>query len=554
MRSGQDHLATLIAGQRRAQRDRLALAAVGAAMVAASAVLLLGLSGWFITGAALAGVAGLGAAQAFNVLLPSAAIRLLAILRTGSRYVERVSSHDAALKALAALRPALFGAMAAGPPEKALALSSGEASARLVQDVDAIQTVFVRLSGPWGAAAGSAAAVALAALAGPGAAAFVALGLVVSVAGAVAIGRWRVDAAGREGQVAVGRFKDRLSSLQASAAELRAYGLESWAVREADLAARAQDRAATCVSLGSGWMTVWQSLVMGATVVGILTVSATESPTLVALAALAAVASVEAVAAMTTHFRSSAAANQATGRLAELVDNSATPPRGEVRIGSVSKLGFRSIGLSLAPPHRIAIVGPTGAGKTTLIERLMGLRRFVDPGLTVGGVASHEEEGRVLRRQFAYATQEVRLLEGTVRANLALADPAADDARLWQALDEADLADRMRQSPSGLDMALSDNGACLSGGERRRLGLARAYLRDAPWLVLDEPTEGLDAASEARVVAGLTRHLARTGQGLILVTHRLAPRAICDVTIKAGAMSEDGQLILSLGARREEAA
>ena len=554
MRSGRDHLAVLIEGQRRAQRDRLALAAVSAAVVGASAVLLLGLSGWFITGAALAGLAGFGAAQAFNVLLPSAAIRLLAILRTGFRYVERVSSHDAALRALAALRPALFSAMANGAPEKALALSSGEASARLVQDVDAIQTVFVRLSGPWGAAAGSAAAVGLAALAGPGAAAVVAVGLVVSVTGSVAIGRWRVDAAGRDGQVAVGRFKDRLSSFEAAAAELRAYGLEPWAVGEMDQTARAQDGAAAAVSVGAGWMIVWQALVMGVTAVAVLMVSRSGNPTLAALATLAAVASVEAVAGMTTHFRSSAAAMQAIDRLADLVDLSAQPPRGSVRIGSVSKLGFRTLGLSLAPPQRIAIVGPTGAGKTTLIERLMGLRSFADPALTVGGVPSHEEEATVLRRQFAYATQEVRLLEGSVRDNLKLADPAADDAKLWEALEEADLAHRLRQSPSGLDLILSDNGAGLSGGERRRLGLARAYLRKVPWLVLDEPTEGLDAASEARVVAGLTRHLARTGQGLILVTHRLAPRALCDTTITAEAITDDGSLILSLGVRQDAAA
>jgi ATP-binding cassette, subfamily C, bacterial CydC len=545
--TGSARLTALIADQRRAQRNRLALAAAAAAVVAAAAVCLLGLSGWFITGAALAGLAGPGVAQVFNVLLPSAAIRLLAILRTGARYVERVSSHDAALKALAAIRPALFQAMATGAPETALAISSGEASARLVQDVDAVQTVFVRLSGPWGAAAGSVAAVGLAALAGPAAAAVVALGLVASVAGAVVIGRWRVDAAGREGQVAVGRLKDRLSALQASAPELRAYGLETFAINETDRLARDLDRASARAASGAGWMVVWQGLVMGASVVGVVAVSAGSAPALVALAALAAVASSEAVGALTTHFRSAAAARQAMARLSDLL--SVPPPvlAEPVAIGPAAGLGIGSLGLTLVPPQRLAILGPTGAGKTTLIERLMGLRAFADPDLSVGGAPSHAQAGPTLRRQFAYAAQEVRLLEGSVRTNLALADPEADDAALWRALDDAGLAERIRSAPEGLDMALGENGACLSGGERRRLGLARACLRHAPWLVLDEPTEGLDAETEARVVAGLRRHLSRTGQGLILITHRLAPRALCDIVITAEGLADDGRLRLGHG-------
>ncbi|MFN4186303.1 MAG: amino acid ABC transporter ATP-binding/permease protein, partial [Hyphomonas sp.] len=131
------------------------IAAAGGAVVAVAATCLLGLSGWFITGAAIAGVAGSAAVQAFNYMMPSATIRLLAILRTGARYIERVAGHEAALKALARLRPQLFDALAAAPPAQALALSSGEASARLVQDVDAVQTLFVRLSAPWALGAGA---------------------------------------------------------------------------------------------------------------------------------------------------------------------------------------------------------------------------------------------------------------------------------------------------------------------------------------------------------------------------------------------------------------
>ena len=91
-----------------------------------------------------------------------------------------------------------------------------------------------------------------------------------------------------------------------------------------------------------------------------------------------------------------------------------------------------------------------------------------------------------------------------------------------------------------------------SGGERRRLGLARAYLRRAPWLVLDEPTEGLDAISEARVVDRLRRRLDRTGQGLILISHRPAPRTLCDTEIRVLGLAADGVLTLAAGERRPD--
>ncbi|MEC8534219.1 MAG: amino acid ABC transporter ATP-binding/permease protein, partial [Pseudomonadota bacterium] len=166
-RPSASRIGALIAAQRRAQRLRLRIAATTGAIVAVAATCLLGLSGWFITSAALAGIAGSAAVQAFNYMVPSATIRLLAILRTGARYIERVSGHEAALKALARLRPQLFDALASAPPSRALALASGEASARLVQDVDAVQTLFVRLSAPWALGAGAASAALLAGLASP---------------------------------------------------------------------------------------------------------------------------------------------------------------------------------------------------------------------------------------------------------------------------------------------------------------------------------------------------------------------------------------------------
>lgn len=551
--TGDPTLDALLAEQRRAQGGRLRLAALSAAFVSGASVALLGLSGWFITGAAIAGAGGFAVVQVFNYLLPAAVIRMLAIVRTGSRYVERVSGHAAALKALARLRPLLFARLAAAPPRRAFSLSSGEASARMIQDVDAIQTMFVRLSGPWGAGAGALAAIGLALLAGALPALVLAGGIAIAIVGGLLIGRRVADPAGRRVQVAMGLFKDRLSALQAAAPELRAYGLESWAADQVGQAARTLDRRRVADAVAGGWIPVFQAVVLAVTVIGVIATSAPASLPLVALAALASVTGLEAAAALTGGLRQNGAAQEALVRLAEILDDPARPVIRQLAPAMAGDaIVIRSAALEIAPPFRLGVIGPSGSGKTRLIETLMGLRPSLADQLRLGGLPLEGAALDDVRARFAYASQDVRLLAGSIADNLRLADPDASNDDLWAALSDACLADRVAALPAGLDTVLSENGDRLSGGERRRLGLARAYLRDAPWLVLDEPTEGLDAATETRVLEGLTQHLSTRRQGLILVSHRSAPTALCDQVVDVSvALSPGG---IPLGGRDVRAA
>lgn len=520
----------MVAEQRRVQGGRLLIAAAAAGTVSAAAVCLLGLSGWFITGAALAGAAGSAAAQSFNYMMPSAIIRLLAIVRTGARYVERVSGHEAALKALAALRPQLFRAFAAGDPARSLGLSAGEASARLVQDVEAIQTLFVRLSSPWALGVGAATAALLAALAHPlaGMAVLAAMGL--AVGGAVVIGR-RAEPAGRAAQAATGEFKARLGSLAAAAPELRAYDLVDWAVDEAAAAGEALDAARAKAARYGGWMMAWQAGVQGLAVGAAVLAAHQSAPALVALAALAAVTGVEAAAGLAGALRENGSAKGAVERLDALAEPDAAHGQARPQDAALETALF---GARHSPPARLGIIGPSGCGKTSLIERMLGLRTPVAGEWRIGGCDAADLAPGAGRSLFAYAAQDVRLLDGTVRDNLRLAAPGADDEAMWAVLDDTALSWRFRISSAGLDTPIGTNGETLSGGERRRLGLARAYLRDAPWLVLDEPTEGLDAATEAKVLDRLDRRMTERGQGLILISHRAAPVALCGVVKRMG--------------------
>ncbi|KRA66185.1 ABC transporter ATP-binding protein [Caulobacter sp. Root655] len=554
-------MALLIRQQRRRHADGLRLAAASAAVVGAATVLLLGLSGWFLTGAAIAGLAGLASAQAFNVLLPSAGIRLLAILRTAFRYLERLSGHAAALKALAAIRPALFASLAASPPAQALALSRGEASARLVQDIDAVETRFIRLSAPWGAGAAVAAGLAMAAPAGWAPALVVA----VAVAGAVTSAHWlarRLNArTGPALQRAAGALKDALAAHAAAAPELRVYGAQDRAAEEVEALGRALDDLKRQAVAAQGWLAVLQGLILGLAVALTLAFAHAAAAPLAAMAGLAAAMALEGLGGLGKAFEQDAGAQAAAQRLDEVLvhapatpDAPAAPDRPSLSFGD----------LVLEPGSRLVLTGPSGCGKTTVLERLLALRlsnsdhpresgdpsglgpltaergrklglgprfrgddRRVGLRLEIDGQPVEALDVQILRPAFAHAPQDAALIAGTVRANLRLAGDHAETA-LWDALADAALETRVRALPQGLDTWIGENGERLSGGERRRLSLARALLRDAPWLLLDEPTEGLDPATEALVVQRLDVRLKRTGQGLVLVSHRAAPRALCD--------------------------
>ncbi|UAL13097.1 ATP-binding cassette domain-containing protein [Caulobacter segnis] len=511
-------LEDLIRAQKRERAGALRLAVLSAVVLGGASTLLLGLSGWFIVASAVAGAAGLATAQAFNVLLPGAMIRLLAILRTAARYGERLSGHAAALRALAAIRPAVFASLAAAPPREALSLSRGEASARLVQDVDAVETRFVRLSAPWSAVAGLLAGWALAALAGWPPALVILAAAGAAVFSARALARRFSAPARATVQARVGALKETTAALVAASAELRAYGLEAWAGQTLNAKAADLDAARLDAARANGLIVASQAAILGAAVAAAVAFAAPAGAPLAALAGLAAAMSVEALAGLAQAFDQSGAAAEARRRLDAILRHAprpavpapATPP-------SLSLLGQ-----TLTPGKRLAVVGASGCGKTTAIETLLGLGR-------------HGGEDASARAAIAWLPQDAGLIAGTVRENLRLAAPKATDAMLWAVLEDAALADRIRAAPEGLGAWLGDDGERLSGGERRRLALARAYLREAAWLVLDEPTEGLDAATEAKVVERLDARLTRTGQGLVLVSHRPAPTAICGRRVEMGA-------------------
>jgi ATP-binding cassette subfamily C protein CydC len=509
-----------------------ALCAVGAA---AGAVSLLGLSGWFLTCAALAGAAGPIAVGAFNYLLPSAAIRFLAIARTALRYGERLIGHAAALKALAEIRPALFAGLAAAPVERALSLSTGEATARLVQDVDAIETLFLQTGAPWAALAATLTALALTAVAGAAAAGVFLVALALQLGAGLWIGANRSRDPGGQALREAGALKDALQAYAGASAELRCYGLTEVVVDEL-----MRIDAPLVEARRRGWsalaeMTALQPALTGFGVAGVLAVSTHAPAPLAAVAALAAAVALEGVGGLLAMFDRRGAVDTAAERLDEVLAAPVTP-FAPARLGERPAIDIRIGGeaFHLAAGERWALVGRSGCGKTRMLQALVGLRSADTGMIALAGRDLADIDIGGLRSAFSYAAQDAPMISGTIRENLALGDPKACEADLWRALDAAALAGKVRAMAGGLDAWIGEGGGRLSGGERKRLSLARALLRPAPWLLLDEPTDGLDIATEAGVVANLTAHLDRTGQGLILVSHRPAARALADRPIVLG--------------------
>lgn len=522
------HLKRFMKTQRRLQRRDLLRAALLAGIVAAASVALLGLSGWFITAAALAGAAGPTVAHSFNYMLPSATIRLLAILRTGSRYGEAMFGHAAALRAMAKLRPALFAAIAASPIRHALGYGSGETTARTVNDVAVLEQDIVRRAAWTGAACAVLAGGGLLALAGwkPLVAVLLCLGLLLL--GSWQIGR-RLQAPGRAVQRATGDLKTLMTGLVEAGPELRCYGLEDWARSAVEEAGRALEAERLTRARLLGQMALLQAAILTTASLAAFALSIQAGAPLAALAALAAAATVDGLAPLLRRLAEAGAVAEAEARLeAVLAAAEAAAPS----IAPAAAPALQLFGLTAQPLQagaRLAITGRSGSGKSTLVECLLGLRPAPTGLAALDGTDIAHLPAGILRRSFAWLPQDAMLLAGTVRENLALADPAADDARMLAALHDAAL-------PFALDSWIGDNGTALSGGERRRLCLARACLSPAPWLLLDEPTEALDAATEALVVARLAARLERTGQGLILVSHRPAPLALCPTRIDLEAM------------------
>ncbi|QNG44302.1 ATP-binding cassette domain-containing protein [Sphingobium yanoikuyae] len=503
-----------------------------AVIAALAGIALLALAGWFLTAAAMAGAAGTVAVQAFNYLVPSAAIRLLAILRTVSRYGERLWSHRAALEAMGGLRASLFARLSAQDSRTALPLSSGDAAARLTGDIDALEDLVVRRPSRIAGLMAALAGVILAASGGWLSALLLAVMLAALPPLLRILARRLTEGPAQQAADALGALRARYVELASARGEIAAYGLGDRVMAELAPLTSRLDRARARLFIGEGVQAALLAAYSALAVMLVLLGADAPAP-LVALALLASAGAVEAMAGLSrTAFRQ-ASVDAGLARLAALdalqLDDAPAP---SAATAQVIRLG----GIELRPGARVAVTGRSGSGKSLLAEGLAGLRP-VTADVALGGQPLAACCGAELRDQFALSPQDAPMLAGSIGDNLRLARPGINAAEMADALHVACLDQRIASLPGGIDYRLGEAGGTLSGGERKRLSLARALLTGRPWLLLDEPTEGLDAATEALLISRLRIWLDRTGTGLILISHRPAPLTLTDRQVPVSAIA-----------------
>ena len=505
---------------------------------------LLGLSGWFITAAAAAGLAGMGAV--FDVFRPSAMVRFLALGRAAARYGERVLTHDATLRALEVLRVQLLGGLVAAPYQRMVRLRGAQAVNRLTADIDALDGVPLRLVLP--VVAGLLTQVVsfavIWALVGLQVALWIATGYLLGAA----VIFWRTTRKtarlSRRAEAAAQAFRSRLIDLIRARRDLAVQGqlvTQADAVMAADdrrLALQLeQDRAAR---LAGAALQMVGTLVAGGTLwLGVALVQAgSMAPPFAALGFFAALALAETLGplrrAASDLGRMAEAARRVSRDLvpAPQATGTTTTAGGALRIDDVTLNRplsnapiLSALSLDVAAGETVALTGPSGSGKSTLLLAVAQLQPVAVGRIAVGGVSIADWDENALRKAVALLPQRSVLMTGTVAEALRLAAPDSDDATLWQMLDAVQLTDTL-DARDGLDTMIGARGEGLSGGEARRLVLARVLLRRPQVLLLDEPTEGLDEATARQVLAGLRRVL--PDAAILIAAHRTVETAFAD--------------------------
>ncbi|MFP1871816.1 heme ABC transporter ATP-binding protein/permease CydC [Lonsdalea quercina] len=517
---------------------RLSLGVVLAIVTLLASIGLLTLSGWFLAGSALAGLAGL---YTFNYMLPAAGVRGAAITRTVSRYFERLVSHDATFRVLLHLRVYTFSRILPLSPGGLGRFRQADLLNRLVADVDTLDHLYLRVISPLVSALFVIVVVALGLswLDSTLAMTLATIMLLLLIVMPPVFYRSGQPIGEALTQLRA-QYRLQLTAWLQGQAELTIFGslvafrhrldqLENrWLSRQreqATLSALSQ----SLIILSSG-LTVTLILWMAANGVG----GDTQPGALIALFVFASLAAFEALGPVANAFQHIGQVAASAVRVDQLMkltpavvfaaEGPAPASQAALTLDNVSFTYpdqplpvLQHISLSLHPGEHIALLGKTGCGKSTLLQLLTRAWDCTEGEISLNGspLSAWSEEN--LRNMMSVVPQRVHLFSDTLRENLRLAAPQASDEELAQTLQRVGLAHLLEQE--GLNAWLGEGGRQLSGGEQRRVGLARALLHPAPLILLDEPTEGLDAETEQRMLQLLREHC--KDKTLLVITHRL---------------------------------
>ncbi|MBD1575709.1 MULTISPECIES: heme ABC transporter ATP-binding protein/permease CydC [Vibrio] len=517
---------------------------------------LLTLSGWFIAAASVAGLTI--ARQSFNYMLPGGGVRGFAMARTAGRWGERVVSHDATFKLLADLRIFFFRKLTPLIPGRFSKLRDADLLNRLVADVDAMDHVYLRLISP--IVVGTLGIVSLT---------FflcwfdMTIGLTLGGILLSLLLIWPIlfYKLGKHNGTHLTQNKAnlRIATLDwvQGHSELVLFGAEpryrqaindhqQKLVKNQFNNANLTGLASALLLLANGWTMV---LIIWMAADGM---NGQPPGPMVAMLAFATMACFELLMPIAGAFQYLGQTLESARRLNEVL--TATPDihypatgveqcqDASIQLQEVSfkyqdseELALNKVSISLEAGQKMAIVGQTGSGKSTLLQLLTRQFDVTSGALLIDNQPISQWTEKGLRHSISVVSQRVDILNGTLKDNLLLAKPDANDQGLVAILHEVGL-EHLTEG-NGLDAWLGDGGRQLSGGEKRRIGIARAILHDSPILLLDEPTEGLDKQTEQQIMQLLHKH--SVNKTVVFVTHRLIGLDAMDSI----ALMEQGEIV-----------
>lgn len=510
---------------------------------------LLALSGWFIAAMALAGISG----APINYHYPAAGIRALAIWRTVGRYLERVVGHQASLRILAGLRVWIYQRIEPLAPARLEGYASGDLLSRIRADIDSLDTFYLRLLAPLVTALCGTLLFVLFLWRFSGAIALSTLALLVLVGGFLPLlvhrlGRGPGSRAIRTSAELRTTVVDGLRGMEELLVYGAAPGQQERVARLGRELLADQGRLAGLAGVSAGGvglcsgLALWSALAIGIPLVGSGNL---DGPQLVMLT-LFCQAAFEAVMPLPLAFRLLGQTMEACRRVFSLADGTpaVSEPREPAPLPANAAISLRGVGFSyggggaalsgidleLGPGRRVAVVGASGAGKSTLLALLLRFREYDSGSILLDGRELREYDGETVRSLMAVAAQEPFLFNTTLRENLLIARPGAGEEELVGAARLAGMHDEIVAQPEGYDTPVGEGGMKLSGGQARRLAIARALLKDSPILLLDEPTEGVDPDAARSLLKRLCRYAGE--RALLVITHnRIGLEAMDEVLV-----------------------
>ncbi|MCJ0903004.1 thiol reductant ABC exporter subunit CydC [Rhodococcus sp. ARC_M6] len=541
-------------------QPRRVLLAIGAGVATlGSALALAALSAWLITRA-------WEMPPVLDLSVAVVAVRALGISRGVFRYLERLTTHDVALRGTTAARAQMYSRLASGDPAAAAGLRRGDLLARTGADVDAVGDVVVKALVPIAVSAILAfAAVGILLFISVPAALILAVSLAVSGIAAPWLSARAAQMAESDSSAAAVRFSKSAVTALDHASELRVAGRLDSAVSDAVAAERdvvdATDRAAAPSAFASAATPLAIGVsVLASLLIGILLYGETDmSPMALGILVLLPLSAFEGTAVLPSAAVALTKARLASARIMAVLDraddevvegdhtwpDAATLHAAGLRAGWPGGNVTEPLTFDLRPGARIALIGESGSGKTTALMTLAGLLAPISGTVAVGDEAISEIEPAELRRHIGFFAEDAHLFETSVLENLRVARGDLTPSAAEAVLRRVGLGDWLEDLPDGLDTVLVGGMRAVSGGERRRLLLARALISPAEILLLDEPTEHMDAEAGAQLIRDLLDHqgnLLEPSRTVVVVTHQLPADTSADQVIRVGKVSAENTL------------